>query len=307
MSANVACDSIRTDGQATEILRDQERRQEQRYPAVRVLGIGIGKIGGMLAESLGRFGIETDGAFMHAAPSAVDEVAVGRNDTVPIMMPALGYFTGMDFVVILASLGEPGTLRILGDLARVARAAGALVFAMLAQPPLPPGESVRGVAAEIADCTDALIFVPIEPPTSLLLHLLDAYVTAAFVRVSDGFRPRAPVGADFLDVRRTFMGTGEVSKGVGLATGPDRALHAAERAIVQTGSARLAKAKGLLILVAGGCSLRLREITTAVYAAHDAASRDTTLTLGAHYDERLGETMRVTLIVAEGALCANAR
>jgi cell division protein FtsZ len=282
------------------MLRHRQRAQEQRSPAVRVLGVGM--IGGMLAESLGRFGIGTDGAFTRVSPSAVDEAATGRNVTVPTIIPALSYFTGMDFVVILASPGEPEALRILGDVARVARAAGALVFAMLAQPPLPPGESVRALAAEIADCTDALIFVPTEPPTSVLLHLLDAYVAAAFVRVPDSFRPSAPVGADFLDVRRTFIDAGEASTGVGLATGPDRALHAAERAIDQAGSARLATARGLLILVAGGCSLRLREVTSAVYAVHDAASHDTTVTLGAHYDERLGETVRVTLIVAERAL-----
>ncbi|WP_181156845.1 hypothetical protein [Paraburkholderia sp. BL21I4N1] len=263
--------------------------------------MGIGAIGGMLDESFEQIGIGTNGVFTRVASSAVSDAATDRYCQVSTVVPALGHFTGVDFVVILGSTDELRSLRISGDVARVARAAGALVFAMLAQPSSPTGGSVKGVVAEIADCTDALIFVPSQPHVSLLQHLLDAHIAAAFAGVSNSSRPRAPVGADFLDVRRTFIDAGEASIGIGSATGRDRARHAAEMAIVDAESSPIDTAAGVAILVAGGCSLRLREVETAVCAVREVASPNTTVTLGVHCDERLGETVQVTLIVAEHA------
>lgn len=290
-------------GHTIKLRRTETSRRSAGHPAVCLVGVGV--TGNRLLDALHRGDGEADVTPLvtvaTSSDGASDAVTVNGSQTAG----GLKEFDGADLVVILASAEEPDGLRLSGVVARAAHAAGTQVFAMLAQPPFPPGVSVRTVAAEIADCIDALIFIPSDPHTSMAQHVLAAYVAAAVGGISGDVQLRAPVGADFLDVRRTFIGAGEAFTGVGLATGTDRARRAAKVALAEIGPTRLAMATGVLILVAGARSLRLREIAAATYAVHEAASHDSRVALAVHYDERLGEAVRVTLIVAERATCAS--
>ncbi|MCL6484955.1 MAG: cell division protein FtsZ, partial [Janthinobacterium lividum] len=104
-----------------------------------------------------------------------------------------------------------------------------------------------------------------------------------------------------LDLSASFTGTGQASVGVGQAKGAarsDRASRAVEQAIASIGTAQLAAAAGVLILLIGGRSLRLHEIADTTYAVHAVTARGAAQVLAVQNDERLGDALRVTVIAA---------
>ena len=114
-------------------------------------------------------------------------------------------FGGAALVVMLANTNDAGVLRDMEAMGRRAWSAGALVFAVLAQPAT-SGAMARNAASAMAGYVDGVIFVPATPHASLLRHVLDAYV--AVCTQGDVSHPwRAPIGTDFLDLSASFTGT----------------------------------------------------------------------------------------------------
>ena len=208
-------------------------------------------------------------------------------------------FGGVALMVMLANPNDAGVLGDMEIIGRCAWSAGALVFAVLAQPAA-SGAMARNAASAMAGYVDGVIFVPATPHVSLLRHVLDAYVAVCTEGIT-GHPRRAPIGTDFLDLSASFIGTGQASVGVGQATGAarsDRASRAVEQAIASIGTSQLAAAAGVLILLIGGRSLRLHEIADTTYAIHVVTSRGAAQVLAVQNDERLGDALRVTVIAA---------
>ena len=208
-------------------------------------------------------------------------------------------FGGVALMVMLANPNDAGVLRDMEIIGRCAWSAGALVFAVLAQPAA-SGAMARNAASAMAGYVDGVIFVPAAPHASLLRHVLDAYVAVCTEGVA-GHLWRAPIGTDFLDLSASFTGTGQASVGVGQATGAarsDRASRAVDQAIASIGNAQLAAAAGVLILLIGGRSLRLHEIADTTYAVHAVTAHGAAQVLAVQNDARLGDALRVTVIAA---------
>ncbi|CAJ5103572.1 cell division protein FtsZ [Burkholderia pseudomallei] len=262
------------------------------HPAVQI--VGVGETGGGLAAGLYyRLGVDDGIEFQHV--SATDGALSGDASLIDDHVP----FAEAKAVIVIAAAGEPDALRVSVIVSAAARKAGARVVALLAQPPLPPGSLVRAVAAELSRCADAVVFVPESPHPSVLYCLVDVYVTAMRGTQPDLSEWKMPTGSDFLDVREAFSGTAGAVIGVGEGRGPDRIKDAARQAIHDVGSDRLSMAGGLLVMVSGAESLRLREVAAAAYAICEATTGDAGSVLAAHYDDRLGETVRITVIAAE--------
>ncbi|MFA8370859.1 cell division protein FtsZ [Burkholderia thailandensis] len=255
--------------------------------------VGVGKVGGGLAAGL-YYRLDIDGGITFQQATTDGGLSGG-------VTPVAGHapFEGANAVIVIAATGEPDALRVSAIVSAAARAAGARVVALLAQPSMPPGSLVRTVAPELARCADAVVFVPESPHPSVLHCLVNVYLTA--MRGAQPASPewRVPTGSDFLDVREAFSGTTGAVIGVGEGSGPDRIKDAARQAILDIGSARLSMASGLLVMVAGAETLRLREVAAAVYAVCEATTGDAASVLAAHYDDRLGDMVRITVVVAE--------
>lgn len=278
--------------------------QFERWPARRSIDhghghspvhiVGVGEVGGGLVAGLYyRLGVDDGITFQQVAAtngalSDGGQVVVGH---VP--------FEGASAVIVIAATGEPDALRVSAVVSEAARAAGARVVALLAQPPMPPGNLVRAVATDLARCADAVVFVPESPHPSVLHCLVDVYLMAMHGARSPSQKWRMPTGSDFLDVREAFSGATGAVIGVGEGSGPDRIKGATQQAIDDIGSARLSMAAGLLLMVSGAATLRLREVAAAAYAVCEMTTGDAASVLAAHYDDRLGETVRVTVIIAD--------
>lgn len=256
--------------------------------------VGVGETGCGLAAALyyypGLGGI----TFQHIATTET-----GAESGNLMQVTSHAPFNGAHLVLILAAVNEQDSLRVSEIVSAGAREAGARVVAMLAQPPFPPGNLVRSVAAGLANHLDAVIYLPESPHHSVLSCLLEAYLVAMRGVEPDSAQLKMPTGADFLDVREAFDGAAGASLGVGHSSGTDRVADAVRLAIRDVGPARLSMAGGLVVMVAGAETLRLQEVAAATYGVWEATSGDVASALAVHYDSRLGDMVRVAVIVAE--------
>lgn len=255
--------------------------------------VGVGEAGNgivtVLYDRLGLAGI----TFQTASPST--SAALGDSVRAYESSP----FDGANLVVIIAAANEEGALDISAKVSAGARETGAQVVAMLAQPPFPLGTLVRSVAADLADHIDGVIFLPEFPHPSVLHCLLELYLIAMRGSDQNSMKLKIPTGGDFLDVRDVFEGATDASIGVGHSDGPDRTADAVQQVIHDIGRVGLAMAGGLLVMVAGAESLRLQEIAAGIYGIWGATPGDARAALAVHYDDRLGDVVRIAVIAVE--------
>jgi cell division protein FtsZ len=106
------------------------------------------------------------------------------------------------------------------------------------------------------------------------------------------------INVDFADVRTIMEGAGTALMGIGFATGENRAVEAAERALrsplVDT---EVIGARGILLSIAGGNDLSLYEVNEAAELVRQTATDDTNIIFGATVDERLEGQVWVTVVV----------
>ena len=105
------------------------------------------------------------------------------------------------------------------------------------------------------------------------------------------------INLDFADVRAIMSEGGAALMAVGTATGDDRALQAAQQAITsKLLDVTIDGARGILFNVTGGTSMTLYEVNQAAALIKETAHPDVNLIFGAVIDEKMGDTIRVTVI-----------
>src|SRR5262249_23436817 len=93
---------------------------------------------------------------------------------------------------------------------------------------------------------------------------------------------------------------GEAMLGVGEAAGEQRAVAAAEEAIVNPllDNVSLKGAKSMLLSITGSRDLTLWEVDSAVNRLREEVDRDANIIVGAILDDSLGEKMRVSIVAS---------
>ena len=99
-------------------------------------------------------------------------------------------------------------------------------------------------------------------------------------------------------MKTVMAGMGMALMGTGSASGENRAVEAAKRAIssrlLEDGS--IQGARGVLINITGGHDLGLHEVSEASSIIHDAADTDANIIFGAVLDERMKDEVKITVI-----------
>jgi len=117
--------------------------------------------------------------------------------------------------------------------------------------------------------------------------------------ISDIIHMDAFVNVDFEDVRTVMNESGKAMMGTAMASGPDRAVKAAEAAVAcpLLEGVDLSGARGVLVLIAAARStFKLAESKNAMNAIRRYAAEDAHVIYGAAYDDSLGDQLRVTVI-----------
>jgi cell division protein FtsZ len=218
---------------------------------------------------------------------------------------------GSDMVFVTAGEGGGTGSGAAPVVARIAREVGALTVGIVTMPFRFEGTKRRsqaeaGVQWLREDC-DTVIVIPNERLLEVLdkkTSMLDAFKIADDVLrqgvqgICDLITEPGLINVDFADVRTIMQGAGTALMGIGFATGENRAVEAAERALqsplVDT---ELVSARGILLSIAGGNDLSLYEVNEAAELVRQSATDDTNIIFGATVDERLEGQVWVTVIV----------
>jgi len=232
--------------------------------------------------------------------------------------------TGADMVFITAGLGG-GTGTGAGPVvAEVAKEVGALTVAIVTRPfpfeGLTRKRQADGGTKELRSIVDTIIVIPNEK--LLLIAGKEMRFVEAFRRVDDVLFQAVRgiselitkpgyINLDFADVKTTMSGMGVALMGTGTASGQNRAVAAAEKAISSPllEDVSIRGARGVLINITAGTSLSLSEVNEAASLVREEASDEANIIFGTVIDETLGDELKVTVVatgfepgVAEGVL-----
>jgi cell division protein FtsZ len=218
---------------------------------------------------------------------------------------------GSDMVFITAGLGG-GTGTGGGPvIAEVAREMGALTVAIVTKPFHFEGKKRMKQAEEglanLKMTADALITIPNQRLLSISgknMTLLEAFKKAdevlfhASKGISDIIVGQGIINLDFADVRTIMAETGMALMGTGIASGENRSVEAAQRAISSPllEDISMEGARGLLINITGGENMTLSEINEATTLIQKEAHEDANVIWGMVIDHSMKEEIRVTVI-----------
>ena len=115
--------------------------------------------------------------------------------------------------------------------------------------------------------------------------------------ISDLISRPGLISLDFADIKTIMKDTGFAHMGIGRASGENRAVEAAKKAIhsplLET---TIEGAKGVILNVTGGPDLGILEVKTAAELVEEAADSDANIIIGAIIDENLGDELVITVI-----------
>lgn len=221
---------------------------------------------------------------------------------------------GADMVFLTAGLGGGTGTGASPIVAEEASAAGALTVAIVTLPfsfegPERMENALKGLK-ELEEHVDTLIVVPNDRVAELCkdnnMPMLNAFKQADEVldngirAVSELITVSGLINVDFADVRYIMQARGRALMGIGRAEGENRAVRAAEEAIVcpLLEQSTIHGARGVIVNIRGGCDIGMREVQEAVSAVKKAAHPDANIIFGAVVDSNERPELQVTVIAA---------
>lgn len=219
---------------------------------------------------------------------------------------------GADMVFVTA--GEGGGTGTGGApvVARIARSQGALTVGVVTRPFSFEGrrrsEQADSGIERLREEVDTLIVIPNDRLLDIddaNLSVLGAFAAADQVLqggvqgITDLITTPGLINVDFNDVKSVMKGAGTALMGVSSARGENRALDAAEGAIASPLlEASIEGAHGVLLSIAGGSNLGIKEVESAARLVREAAHPEANIIFGTVIDDALGDELRITVIAA---------
>ncbi len=148
-----------------------------------------------------------------------------------------------------------------------------------------PNDRLRGLASKNARMIDMF-----RKADEILLHSVKG-ITDLIIRPG-------LVNLDFADVKTTMSKAGMAIMGIGVASGENRAVEAAERAISHPllEDINISGAKGVLMNITSSSDITMEEMTEASDRIYNEVGDDADIIWGAVIDDDMGDEMRVTVI-----------
>lgn len=187
----------------------------------------------------------------------------------------------------------------------------ALVIGVVTRPFSFEGKARADQAAagihELRKHLDCLLVIPNErilsevdrnTSTEAAYRLADDVLRQAIQGISDVITTAGAINVDFEDVKKIMTKSGEALIGIGRASGPDRHLEAAQRAMhsPMLESAVINGAKGILVNFTSSSDIKLVEITEAMGYITKAANPEASIKHGQVFDETMGDNLQITVI-----------
>lgn len=148
-----------------------------------------------------------------------------------------------------------------------------------------PNDRLRGLASKNARMIDMF-----KKADEVLLHSVKG--------ITDLIMMPGLINLDFADVKTIMSKAGMAIMGIGIASGENRALEAAQRAISHPllEDISISGAKGVLMNITSNTDLTMEEMTEASDRIYNEVGEDADIIWGTAVDDSIGNEMRVTVI-----------
>ena len=216
-----------------------------------------------------------------------------------------------DMVFVTAGEGGgtgTGAAPVIAQIAR--EEIGALTVGIVTKPFSFEGRTRRNQADQgvelLSQKVDTLIVIPndrllevVDKKTSMLdaFRIADDTLRQGIQGVTDLITIPGLINLDFADIRTVMKDAGTAMMGIGIASGENRALEAAQQAtnsnLLETS---IAGASRVLFSIAGGPDLTLTEVDAAARTVAACADENANIIYGQIVDESMGDTVRITVI-----------
>jgi cell division protein FtsZ len=314
-----------------EMMRVEEEDHCQK-PKIRVLGIGGGgnnAINNMIRSQL--TGVEFIAAntdLQALSSSLADEhlqlgttltkglgaganPEVGRNATLEDTEKIREVLEGSDMVFITAGMGGGTGTGGAPIVAQVCKELGVLTVAVVTKPFHFEGlkrlkQAEEGIK-ELRKVVDTLITIPNDRLIALatkkatfleMLQKADDVLLYAVKGISDLIIVPGLINLDFADVKSIMSEMGIALMGTGVASGENRALEAAQRAISSPllEDISIAGARAVLMNITASSGLGFEEVTEASTLIRKEVHEEANIIWGTAIDDNMNEELRVTVV-----------
>ena len=217
----------------------------------------------------------------------------------------------VDMVFVTAGMGGGTGTGAAPIIAQIAKDQKALTVGIVTKPFIFEGPKRMKRAEEglieLKKCVDTLIVIPNQRLLSIVskdtrlnkaFQMADEVLFNATKGISDLISIPGLINLDFADVKTVMSEMGDALMGSAVATGEDRAVEAAKKAISSPllEDVTIAGALGLLVNITGGDDITLSEVDAATKIIQEAAGEEANVIFGAVIDEEFKEQIRVTVI-----------
>ena len=236
---------------------------------------------------------------------------IGRNAALESIDQIRDSLQGADMVFLAAGMGGGTGTGGTPIVAQVAQEMKALTVGVVTLPFNFEAKRRRKVAnggvTELRDHVDTLIVVPNEnlfsiinrrTPMTEAFGFADDVLRQGVQGISDLITRDGLVNLDFADVRSVMANKGKAVMGTGLASGENRARHAAEQALHSPllNDNTIDGARGILINVVGGLMMGMQEVEEASTFIKEHGHKDAEIIWGAAINPDFEDQMMITVI-----------
>jgi len=219
--------------------------------------------------------------------------------------------SGSDMVFVTAGMGGGTGTGGAPVVASIAQSVGALVVGIVTKPFRWEGKkrmlnAEQGIQ-ELRQHVDSLIVIPNERLLSILDKNINAF--AAFDKpnevlyeatrgIADIITVEGLINVDFADVRSVMNQSGEALMGCGIASGENRSIEAAQKAISSPllEGINIKGAKSVLLNVTGSSNLTMQEINEGNNVIFEAAGEEANVIFGCVRKEEMNDYVSYTVI-----------
>ena len=236
---------------------------------------------------------------------------IGRNAALESIDQIRDSLQGADMVFVAAGMGGGTGTGGAPIVAQVAQEMNALTVGVVTLPFNFEAKRRRKVAnggvTELRDHVDTLIVVPNEnlfsiinrrTPMTEAFGFADDVLRQGVQGISDLITRDGLVNLDFADVRTVMANKGKAVMGTGLASGENRARHAAEQALHSPllNDNTIDGARGILINVVGGLMMGMQEVEEASTFIKEQGHKDAEIIWGAAINPDFEDQIMITVI-----------
>jgi len=235
---------------------------------------------------------------------------VGRKAALEDSDKIIEALEGADMVFVTTGLGGGTGTGAAPIIASLSSEMGALTVAVVTKPFSFEGkrrmqQAERGIS-ELMESVDTTIVIPNEKLLAVAedagffesFRVADDILRQGVQGISDIITIPGIINRDFADVKTIMARMGYAVMGTATACGAKRTIDAAQRAIASPllEAGAIDGARGILINITGSTSLKLAEVQQACSIIQSAAHEDANIIFGAVMDEKMKDSVKITVI-----------